>query len=125
MIANKKAKILIILSIILLTAFAGCTAKTQQTVPIPGGNVKVVEGSGPNWCKAGTKMMTADSGQQVAFEVKGIVNYEGKDVCQSDWSSNDSSMTIYTNEDSSYYIMITKDKTGKVINTIDMSQPKK
>lgn len=121
----KNTKILIVLSIILLIAFAGCTGKKEQTISSPGGDVKVVEGSGPNWCKAGMTMTQAGpNGVQVTFEVKGITTYEGKEVCESGWTSNEGTMTTYTNEDSSYYVMILKDKTGKETR-IDMSQPKK
>jgi len=121
----KNTKILVVLSIILLTAFAGCTSTNEKVVPVPGGNVKVVEGAGPDWCKAGTKMtQTGPNGEQISFEVKGIVNYEGKEVCESGWISGDGSVTTYTNADSTYYIMIMKDKSGKVMNKVDMSQPK-
>ena len=73
---GKNVKVLMIISIILLTAFAGCTTK-EQTITTPGGDLKVSQGSGsgPAWCKIGTKMTT-------------------------------------------------KDKSGKVINKLDMSQPK-
>lgn len=121
----KNAKILVVLSIILLMAFAGCTAKNEQTIQTPGGDVKVVEGAGPDWCKAGTKTtQSGPTGEQVSFEVKGIVNYEGKEVCESGWTSGDGSVATYTNEDSTYYVMIVKDKSGKVMNKVDMSQPK-
>lgn len=123
---GKNVKILMILSIILLIAFAGCTGK-EQTITTPDGEVKVSQGSGsgPDWCKAGTKMTsTGPSGEQGSFEIKGIVNYEGKSVCESEWTSNEGSMIQYFNEDSSYLVMITKDKSGKVINKLDLSQPK-
>jgi len=124
MITYKNTKILVILSIILLMAFAGCTTPNEQVIKTPDGDVKVVEGTGSDWCKTGTKMtQTGPNGEQV-FEIKGIVNYEGKDVCESGWTSDDGSVVTYTNEDSTYYVMIVKDKSGKVVNKVDMSQPK-
>ena len=108
-----------------MAAFAGCTGKNEKTISSPNGDINVVEGSGPNWCKTGSTMIqTGPNGEKVTFEIKGIVNYEGKEVCQSGYTSNDGGMTIYVNEDSSYYVMIIKDKTGKETK-IDMSQPKK
>jgi hypothetical protein len=123
---GKNGKVLVIISIILLIAFAGCTGK-EQTITTPDGNVKVSQGSGsgPAWCKAGTKMTTTGAnGQQGSYEIKGIVNYEGREVCLSEYISDEGSMEQYFSEDSSYVVMITKDKSGKVINKIDMSQPK-
>ena len=122
---KKNTKILIILSIIGLIAFAGCTGK-QDTIKTPDGEIKVSEGgSGPDWCKAGTKMTTTGAdGKQGSFEIKGITNYEGKEVCESHWSSDEGSMTQYFNEDSSYLVKISKDTSGKIINKVDMSQPK-
>ncbi|HMB45253.1 MAG TPA: hypothetical protein VKL21_05475 [Candidatus Methanoperedens sp.] len=123
--SNKSTKILIILSIIGLIAFAGCTGK-QDTITTPDGDVKISEGgSGPDWCKTGTKMTTTGAdGKQGYFEIKGSTNYEGKEVCESQWSSDDGSVTQYFNEDSSYLVIITKDKSGKEINKVVNSQPK-
>ena len=125
MTTNKSTKILIILSIIGLIAFAGCTGK-QDTIKTPEGEIKISEGgSGPAWCKAGTKMTTTGAdGKQGSFEIKGITNYEGKEVCESEWISNEGSVTQYFNEDSSYLVMIQKDKSGKEINKVVNSQPK-
>jgi len=122
---KKSTKILIILSIIGLIAFAGCTGK-QDTIKTSDGEIKVSEGgSGPAWCKAGTKMTaTGPDGKQGSFEIKGITNFEGKEVCESQWSSDDGSMTQYFNEDQSYLVMIQKDKSGNIISKVDMSQPK-
>lgn len=123
---SKNVKAIILLSIILLTAFAGCTTK-EQTISTPGGDLKVSQGSGsgPAWCKTGTKMtMTGATGQQGSYEIKGIVNYEGREVCLAEYVSDEGSMEQYFSQDSSYMVMITKDKSGKVINKLDMSQPK-
>ncbi len=123
---GKNVKVFMIISIILLTAFAGCTTK-EQTISTPGGDLKVSQGSGsgPAWCKTGTKMtMTGVNGQQGSYEIKGIVNYEGREVCLSEYVGDEGSMEQYFSQDSSYMVMITKDKSGKIINKLDMSQPK-
>ena len=123
--SNKSTKILIILSIIGLIAFAGCTGK-QDTIKTPDGEIKVSEGgSGPDWCKAGTRMTTTGAdGKQGSFEIKGITNYEGKEVCELEMISNEGPITQYFNEDQSYLVIITKDKSGKEINKVVNSQPK-
>ena len=51
----KNAKILIILSIVLLVTFAGCTGK-ENTIKTKCGDVKMSECSGPNWYQAVTKV---------------------------------------------------------------------
>lgn len=127
----KNTKILIVLSIALLIAFSGCTEKNERTidktVSSPEGDIKISGkvGTGSDWCKSGTKITsTGPTGEQGSFEIKGIVNYEGKDVCSSEWSGSEGSMTQYFNEDNTYLVMIVKDKDGKEINKVDMSQPK-
>src|SRR5659263_333892 len=66
---GKNVKIFIILSIILLIAFAGCAAK-DQTITTPDGEVKVSQGSGsgPAWCKAGTKITSTGADGQGSYE---------------------------------------------------------
>lgn len=127
----KNTKILIILSIILLIAFAGCTGKKEQTinqtVSSPSGDINISgkSGTGSDWCSAGTKMETsAPTGEKAAFEIKGITNYEGKDVCWAEYTYSEGSFAEYFNQDSSYAVMIMKDKAGKTINKIDISKPK-
>ena len=64
---GKNVKVFIILSIILLIAFAGCTGK-DQTITTPDGEVKISKGSGsgPDWCKAGTKItLTGANGKRI------------------------------------------------------------
>lgn len=114
-----------ILSIILLVAFAGCTGK-DQTITTPDGNVKISQGSGsgPSWCKAGTKITSTGASGQGSFEIKGIVNFEGKEVCLSEVTTGEGTVEQYFNEDSSYMVIISKDKSGKEISRQELSQPK-
>lgn len=122
---SKNTKILLILSIVLLIAFSGCTAPNEKVIKTPGGDVKVSEGSGPGWCKTGTTMtQTGPDGKQVSYAIKGITTYEGKEVCESGWSSGEGSYTMYTGADGTYNVMIMKDTSGKETK-IDISQPKK
>jgi outer membrane lipoprotein-sorting protein len=121
---SKNIKILAMLCVILLIAFSGCTAKNEQVVKTPGGDVKVSEGSGPDWCKAGTSITTTGpDGKKASFVIKGVTNYEGKEVCESDYIGNGESTIIYTSQDSKYRIMIIKDKSGNETK-IDISMPK-
>jgi hypothetical protein len=122
---SKNTKVLIILSVVLLIAFSGCVSKSGQVANTSGGDIKVSEVSGQDWCKSGTKMMTTGGdGKQTSLTVKGMVNYEGREVCEASWDSSEGTMTTYMNKDSTYYMMIVKDKSGNMIKKIDMSQPK-
>lgn len=123
--AGKSTKIMLILSVVLLIAFSGCTAKNDQVIKTPNGDVKVSEGSGPDWCKKGTTVTaTGPDGRQVSYSVKGITSYEGKEVCESSWSSDDGSYKTYVNKDSTYSVMIFTDKSGKETK-MGTSQPAK
>ena len=122
----KNTKVLIVLSIILLIAFAGCTGKKEQTISSPGGDVKVIEGSGPSWCKAGTTMTQGQQGQY-SFVIKGITTYKGQEVCEADATydqgGQSGSVTYYFSQDNKYMHMIMKDASGNVINEIDTNSP--
>ena len=127
--SGKNVKAFIMLSIILLIAFAGCTGK-EKTVSTPGGDVKISEGSGlgPDWCKAGTSMTnTGVQGQGYSFVIKGMTTYQGKDVCEADakfdqgWQSG--SMTYYYSQDGKYMHMVMKDASGSIINEMDVNNP--
>jgi len=121
---GKNTIILLILSVVLLMAFSGCSSPSEQVIKTPDGEVKISEGSGPDWCKTGTMMTTTGpDGKQVSYAIKGITTYEGKEVCESGWDSNEGSYKMYVSKDSTYYIMVITDKFGKETK-IDMSQPK-
>jgi hypothetical protein len=111
---NKIIKVLIVTWVVLSMAFSGCTAKNEQTIKTPGGDVKVSEGSGPYWCKTGTTVTAIGPyGKEVSYTIKGITNYEGKEVCESDLDSSEDSYKIYMNQDKTYRVMIITDKDGK------------
>jgi hypothetical protein len=43
---------MLVLSVMLLIAFSGCTVKNEQTVNTPNWDVKVSHGvAGPDWCQ--------------------------------------------------------------------------
>ncbi len=119
----KNMKILAVLSIVLLTVLSGCIEK-EKTITNPGEDIKISEGSGPDWCKAGMKVIsTGPNGEQALFEIKGIVDYkDNEEVCLLEWTSNEGSVEKYFNKDHSYYVAIVKDKSGKVVNISDMSR---
>ena len=124
---DKNVKTIMILSIILLIAFSGCTTK-DKTVVTPDGDVKVPHDSGPGtaWCKAGTKFASEGAhGEPATYEIKGIVNFEGKEVCLSVITSDRESIEQYYNEDHSVDVKIVKDKSGKEISRQKMPQPPK
>jgi len=125
----KNTKILIVLSIVLLIAFAGCTSKTEQTVPAPGGDVNVVEGSGPDWCKAGSSITQGQTQQgQYSYVIKGITTYKNQEVCEAEATVSGGgqqgySMTYYFSKDSKFAHIILKDASGNVVNDMDVTQP--
>ncbi len=126
----KNTKVLIVLSIILLAAFAGCTGKNEQTVnqsvpPDDGIKTSGESGKASGWCSTGTKMdIPNPTGQKATFEIKGITNYEGKDVCWAEYKYSEGSMAEYFNQDQSYAVLIVKDKNGKDLQKMDLAQPK-
>ena len=126
---GKNAKVVMILSIVLLIAFAGCTGK-EQTVSTPNGDVKVSQGSGlgPDWCKAGASMTNAGpQGSSYSFVIKGITTYQGKEVCEAgatfDQGGQSMNVVYYYSQDNKYMYMIMKDASGKIINEMDTSTP--
>jgi len=127
----KNTKILMVLSIVLLIAFAGCTSKTEQTIQSPGGDIKVVEGSGPDWCKTGSSMTSEQTTQgQYSYVIKGITTYKGQEVCEAEATVSAAgqqgySMTYYFSKDTKFAHIIMKDASGKVINDMDVTQPTK
>jgi hypothetical protein len=124
---SKNIKILLILSVILLMVFSGCTAPKEQVAKTPSGDVKVSEGSGgPDWCKAGTSMTQGQQGQ-FSFVIKGLTTYKGQEVCEADATYDQggqpASVKYYFSKDNKYMHMIMKDASGKVINEQDMNAP--
>lgn len=121
---GKNIKIPLILSVVLLILFSGCTSPGEQVIKTPDGEVKISEGSGPDWCKTGTMMTTTGpDGKQVSYSIKGITTYEGKEVCESGGGGSEGSYKMYVNKDSTYYVMVITDEFGKETK-VDMSQPK-
>ncbi len=127
----KNTKVLLVLSIILLIVFAGCTSKTEKTIgqtdPTKDGGSKIPSESAisTTWCNTGTKMdIPSPTGQKATFEVKGITNYEGKDVCWAEYKYSEGSMSEYFNQDQSFAVLVMKDNTGQVLQKMDLV-PKK
>ncbi len=121
---NKTTTVTILL-IVTIAIIAGCVGN-EQTVKTPSGDVKISQGSGtgPDWCKAGTKITASSPEGEGSFTIKGITTYQGKDVCESEWTTTDGTMTQYFNEDGSFTATVMKDKTGKVIREFNYSAPK-
>ena len=77
-----------------------------------------------DWCVKGSRTTsTSESGQLNLFEIMGITNYDGKEVCWVEMTNSDGSNSQYFNKDNSYFIMVVKDKYGNVINNMDLSTP--
>jgi hypothetical protein len=125
----KTAKIMLVLSVVLLVAFSGCTAKNEQTINTPNGDAKVSQGVvGPDWCKTGTSMTQGQQGQ-FSFIIKGLTTYKGQEVCEADATydqgRHSANVTYYFSKDNKYMHMIMKDVSGNVINEQDINKSSK
>lgn len=120
-----KTTALVVLLVMISIIIAGCIGN-EQTVKTPSGDVKVSQGTGtgPDWCKAGTSVTSSGPQGEGSFTIKGMTTYQGKDVCESEWTTTDGTMTQYFSEDGSFVATVTKDKTGKVIQEFNYSAPK-
>lgn len=127
-------KKLIILSIILVLIFSGCTEKTATDIQTKEGKSTVSEGTGvgADWCKAGTSTTsssnTAEGQSSTTYAIKGITTYKGRQVCESETkyagTGTDSFSTTYLfSEDEKYGAWIMKDATGKVISENEVNNP--
>jgi hypothetical protein len=127
---NKNTKILMVLSIVLLIAFAGCTSTTKTEQTTPGGNVSTIEGSGPDWCKAGSSLTQGQTQQgQYSYVIKGMTTYKNQEVCEAEATVTQAgqqsySMTYYFSKDSKFSHLIMKDASGNVVKDMDTTQSK-
>ena|SRR3990167_903501 len=121
----KNKMILVIISIfVIATTLSGCVTG-PKTIETPGGKVTVNEGgTGPDWCKAGTKITASGQGQQGSFEIKGMTTHNGTEVCQAEYVYDQGSMVQYFNQKGDYMVMVYKDKDGKVIQEMNIANPK-
>lgn len=103
--------VIIILLISAIAVFAGCESK-KGTTP----------GTGTDWCKAGSKIISSTPESEGTFLIKGLTTYQGKEVCEAEWSYDGGSMTQFFNEDGSYGVTIIKDKDGNIIQEISANQ---
>lgn len=105
---------LTILSIFVVAVLSGCV-----TGPGPGTKVTLNEGTGPDWCKAGTKVTTSGGIQgESTYEIKGITTYEGKSVCESEMKvsrlpGEGGTWKYYFTENNQFAVIVMKDSTGK------------
>jgi len=126
----------IILSIIVVIIFSGCTEKTATEIQTNEGKLTVSEGTGTgagaDWCKAGTSSTftsnAADGQGSTTFVIKGITTYKGRQVCEAETkytgTGSDSFSTTYLySQDEKYGAWIMKDATGKVISENEVNNP--
>lgn len=120
---NKKIMVTILSVFIMTTVLSGCTGPKE--IDTPAGKVTVDEGrTGPDWCKTGMKVTSSDQqGQQGSFEIKGLTQHNGTEVCEAEIVHEEGTLTQYFNEKGDYIVMIYKDKSGKVIQEVNMVNP--
>lgn len=118
----KNKIILVILLIFGVATLSGCITG-PKTISGPGGKVTVNEGTGPDWCKTGTKITASGQGQQGSFEIKGITTHNGTEVCEAEYVYDQGSMIQYFNEKGDYIVMVSKDKNGTITQQINITNP--
>ena len=83
-------------------------------------------GSDPSsdWCDAGQRAQFANpqTGEAASWEVQGIVEEDGREVCKAVWETNQgevSRIEMYFTEDESYRKMVTYDADGEMIDEFE------
>lgn len=127
-------KKIIILSLLVVIIFSGCTEKTGTEIQTNEGTLTVSEGtgSGPEWCKAGTSSTFASNAPgsegSVNYVVKGLITYKGKQVCELEAKVTGSNAetvyyTQYFSQDEKYFAMIIKDSSGNILSENEVNNP--
>jgi hypothetical protein len=125
---------IVILSIIAVVIFSGCTGKTGTENQTNEGKLTVSEGrgAGTDWCKAGSASTftsnAPDSQGSFNYVIKGLTTYKGKTVCEAEakvTGSNTESVyyTQYYSQDKKYFAMILKDSSGKILSENEVNNP--
>ncbi|MDY7082171.1 MAG: hypothetical protein SXQ77_07165 [Halobacteria archaeon] len=105
-------KTTVLLSVATLLVLAGCMGGVPNPSNAP------TAATGGDWCNEGESSMWMNPamGQQVSWEVKGMTEYEGRDVCMAEWTSNEGRMVMYFTEDASYSKMVMYDAEGNEVS---------
>jgi hypothetical protein len=120
----RNIQVFMVLSIIAMIAFAGCTGKNEPTNTTPQGAVQTPQGDVKtseleSYIRGCNSMKGVSTGGR---ENMGWVDYEGKGFClfvDTDTVSG-GSMETYINLNSSMQII--KDKSGKIINKAEQKK---
>lgn len=126
-----------LLLLVLLVVLAGCaggsgggtgaeeggttTAMDEGTSPAAGDS-----GSTANWCTEGQRAQFSnpETGEQASWEVQGLVEEDGRQVCKAVWETNQGEtrrIEMFYTEDESYRKMITYDAEGEQIDEFVVS----
>ncbi len=113
---RKMATIAILL---VAAALLGCVGQKDNPEKTTMNSLK----EGSDWCKAGTNITSVGpAGNQTLFEIKGITNHNGVQLCEADFDNN-GTLVQYFNKDRSYNIMRIKIENGT--QEIDVNRVKK
>lgn len=77
-----------------------------------------------SWCGEMGSMQFVDpqTGERASFDVQGIVQHEGQQVCKAVWETNQGDIRrveLYFNEDESYQKLVYYDADGNVVNEME------
>lgn len=86
-----------------------------------------VAGGSGDWCGESASMEFRDpqTGEQVSWNVQGMVEHEGRQVCMAVWETNQGDVQrveMYFTEDRSYQKMVYYDAQGNVVNEVRIGQ---
>lgn len=133
---------LLVLAVVVVVALAGCAGGIGGDGADAGGSTAAdgdPGGSGgsdgadasTDWCPEGTTQNFAnpETGEQTSMEVRGMVERDGRQVCQAVWETNANEeagdvqkIEMYYTEDREYYEMVMYDGDGNVVEEFDMSR---
>ena len=88
-----------------------------------------IEEENVDWCIPGTvTILDQEMGQEIPieggpiFEIKGNATYEGRDVCQAEYTNEEGSLVQYFTKDRDYTKFIYKNSSGDIINEFEMNE---
>jgi|GEM_PF-3165711 len=121
----------VLILVVALVALAGCVGGDGGGAGASGDGAATTAGSAgggssTDWCVAGqsTQMTNPQTGEQVTWQVRGVVTEDGHEACRVTWETNQQGdvqrMDLYFTEDQSYRKMVSYDADGTVVNEVRM-----
>jgi hypothetical protein len=124
-------RLTLLLVVVAAVALAGCAGAdggnggTGAGTTVADGGADDAGGSS-DWCEAGQSMQMTNpqTGERASWEVRGIVQEGGRQVCRVTWESNQGDVQqveLFFTENESYRKMVTYDANGNVVNEVQLT----